>query len=221
MRTWGYIINSTLAKLDLTKDEASATDLTNRFAIYANEAMTQICSTIKPNRTFVTFIVYKDEEQLREILTKNGYTEEQILDVIATNPYPNIDNIMPDDFVSFGDDVCSYKCLNKQDNKDYECHDTDILYRGYNKIQFLHEGIFTISYNARWFTFDIDMDDNVQLNVPDDILDCLPSYIASQCYKVDDEVKSSIYRNEYEMFVARIDATDYKNTKTFSVGGGW
>ena len=65
------------------------------------------------------------------------------------------------------------------------------------------------------------MDDNVQLNVPDDILDCLPSYIASQCYKVDDEVKSSIYRNEYEMFVARIDATDYKNTKTFSVGGGW
>ena len=70
-------------------------------------------------------------------------------------------------------------------------------------------------------TFDKSLDNNYQIDVPNDILDCIPSYVASQCYKIDDDYKSQVYRNEYEMMLARIDATNYKNTKTIKIGGDW
>lgn len=195
MYTWGHVKQAALAKLDLTAEEASDIGLINRFPVYANEAMTNICSTVKPNRTFVDFTID----------TKN---------TVKT---------MPTDFISFGDDVCTitytdeYGCV----HEDEECHDDDIVYVGYNKIKFLKVGVYSISYNARWYTFSIGINDFEVLDVPEDIVECLASYIASQCYKMDDEVKASMYRNEYEMFVARIDNTDFKNTKTFKVGGGW
>jgi hypothetical protein len=65
------------------------------------------------------------------------------------------------------------------------------------------------------------MDNSTELDVPRDILDCLPSYIASQCMKIDDEYKASVYRNEYEIFLARIDNTHYKNVKTIEIEGDW
>ena len=65
------------------------------------------------------------------------------------------------------------------------------------------------------------MSDDELIDVPDDILDSIPSYIASQCFKIDDEYKSSVFRNEYEMFMARINDTNYQNTRTFFVGGDW
>lgn len=63
--------------------------------------------------------------------------------------------------------------------------------------------------------------DDVELDIPDDILVCLPSYIASQLFKIDDEQKSSIYRNEYEMALARINENDYATNKVINNGGDW
>jgi hypothetical protein len=82
-------------------------------------------------------------------------------------------------------------------------------------------GTYLIPYNAKWFKFYDTISDDTLIDVPDDILDCIPSYIASQCYKVDDEYKSSVYRNEYEMFLARIDDTDFKSTFDIQIGGDW
>lgn len=206
--TWGYLKDAALAKLDLTEEEANEQKLLKRFHIYANEVMTQVCSTIKPNRTFAEFTV-SDITQLYA---------------------------MPDDFVAFGNDVCkvSYYTDGKNDylleNIPENCTvwqvkdtatDEDFEYVGFNKIRFLHQGVYQISYNARWYTFTYDTPDGTILPVPMDILDCIPTYIASQCYKIDDETKSSIYRNEYEMLLARIDNTDYSETKTVHIGGGW
>ena len=195
MYTWGHVKQAALAKLDLTAEEASDIGLLNRFPIYANEAMTNICSTVKPNRTFVEFTI--DTE--------------------------NTIKTMPADFISFGDDVCIRTYVDEygETHTDMECHDDDITYIGYNKIKFLKTGTYNISYNARWYVFNVGISEFEVLDIPDDIVECLASYIASQCYKMDDEVKASMYRNEYEMFVARIDATDFKNTKTFKIGGGW
>ena len=49
----------------------------------------------------------------------------------------------------------------------------------------------------------------------------IPTYIAQQCYKIDDEYKSAVYRNEYEAALARLDDTNKKNTKSIKIGGGW
>lgn len=192
MYTWGYLKEACLSKLDLDENEAATQNLFNRFPIYANEAMTQICSTVKPKHDFAHFTI--------------------------TNSDVGIAKTMPSDFISFGDDV-SY-CIN-EGNDFIELHDNDFVYHGYNKIVFKRSGEFYISYNARWFTFDKNLQDSVEIPVPTDILDCIPSYVVSQCYKIDDEYKAQVFRNEYEIMLSRIDDTNYKNTKTLTIGGDW
>lgn len=194
--TWGYLKEASLAKLDLDENEASIQNLIGRFVYYANEVITQISSAIKPKRTFAKFTI-----------TKNDLF---------------ISKTMPSDFISFGDDVCTIKHKDQfGDTWLRSCTDEDIIYKGYNNIQFLQEGEYEISYNSRWYTFSKDLKDSTVINVPDDILECIPSYIAHQCYKIDDEVKSSIYRNEYEMLLSRIDDTNYKSVKSLHITGGW
>ena len=197
--TWGYIKDASLAKLDLNEEEANIQNLLDRFPFYANEVMTQICSSIKPKYAYCLFEI-----------TSKQVGEPQV---------------MPEDFVSFGDDVCfEYKEKNINYNKvieTTELHEEDYEYYEYNKVVFNRPGKFYISYNARWFTFDKNIDNKFVLEIPYDILECIPSYIASQCYKIDDEYKASVFRNEYEIMLSRIDNTNYKNTKTMIIGGGW
>lgn len=202
MYTWGYIKEAALAKLDLEEKEATVQNLLSRFPFYANEVITQVCSAVKPKRTYERFVIAKEDV---------GVIKE-----------------MPTDFVSFGDDVCYelvteriYGHTNDEYYNQVELHDDDFEYIGYNQIMFKHEGVFYISYNARWYTFSKSISDNDVLNVPADILECIPSYIAHQCFKIDDEYKASVFRNEYEIMLSRIDDTDYKNTKTFKIGGEW
>ena len=208
MYTWSYLIDASLAKLDLTQDEATQQNLLGRFYIYANEVITQVCSAVKPKHTFVTFVVNKDD--------------------VGTKLFT-----MPDDFISFGDDINTKVVLDKNlynpETQTFgrevmsEATDFDFQYKGYNQLVFYKEGTYTISYNARWFDFYTSYidDDTYLTNVPDDIADCLPSYIASQCYKPNDEIKATLYRNEYEVLLSRIDATDYSQTKVFTIGGNW
>lgn len=65
------------------------------------------------------------------------------------------------------------------------------------------------------------MDNNFLLNCPIDIIECIPSYIASQCYKIDDEYKSSVFRNEFETMLASIDDTNFKSEHKFVIDGDW
>jgi hypothetical protein len=194
MYTWGYIRDVSLSKLDLSENEATVQNLLSRFPFYANEVITQVCSSIKPKYDFAHFSIDKNN-----------------VGVLQS---------MPADFVSFGDDVC-YQLVKGNTAEQIELHDDDFVYCGYNKVMFKHEGDFYISYNARWFTFDKSLPDDLLIDVPNDILDCIPSYIASQCYKIDDEYKAQVYRNEYEIMLSRIDATNYKNSKTITIGGDW
>ena len=198
MYSWGYIKAASLAHLDISEDEARTRNMLDRFPFYANEAITQICSAVKPKRSFATFVISKEQENVGTLLT------------------------MPNDFISFGDDVNIVVVKDELGNAcSRETCDEDFLYKGINKLIFFTEGTYYISYNARWITFSAETNEFDELDVPADILDCLPLFIASRCYGVDDEYKSSKYRNEYEMSLARIDDTDYKQTKTFKISGGW
>ena len=119
---------------------------------------------------------------------------------------------MPDDFVSFGDD------RNIIDG--YTANDENFEYFGYNQLYCISVGTYRISYNARWYTFTLE-DDDVYINVPADVLDCIPTYVASQCMKVDDEQKAAVLRNEFEIMFARIDDSTRKSNGTFVIGGDW
>lgn len=195
MYTWGYLKDVTLAKLDLTENEATVQNLLSRFPFYANEVITQVCSAIKPKYTFANFEIDFD---------KVGVAQT-----------------MPEDFISFGDDVCYELVNNGKFLEKHQIFDVDFEYYGYNQVIFKHPGNFYISYNARWYTFTKAIDDNEKIDIPNDILDCIPSYIVSQCYKIDDEYKAQVFRNEYELMLSRIDATNYKNTKSILIEGDW
>lgn len=193
MYTWGYIKENTLSKLNLTEEEANQQGFLSNFPYYANEAMTQICSAIKPKQAM--FII-----DIRET-TKGTFIK------------------MPDDFIAFSDDAVIFVGANE--NYIEDAGDEYLLYVGYNEVLCKEIGKYYIPYKARWFTFTKDLHNATNIDAPADVLDALPSYIVSQCWKIDDEPKAAIYRNEYEMFLARIDDTSFKAQRTFHIGGGW
>lgn len=239
MITWGYIKQATLAKMDLSVDAAVDQGLIEKMPFYANEALTEITSAIKAKRAYADFKV-ADRDMVLDYITKT-YGQEAMYFVLdhscdlsnaneaqlnAFKVYEQYvyvgDTIkMPDDFVAWSDDT------NWKVTKDYrDCdqleplRDTEFAQRG-NKIIFMKPCICKIAYFAKWFFFTPTTQDDVELDIPDDILVCLPSYIASQLFKIDDEQKSSIYRNEYEMALARINENDYATNKVINNGGDW
>lgn len=238
MYTWGYIKTAALVKLDLEANSSISQGLSNKFFVYANEALTQICSSIKPKHTYASFTVVdrkkliarlclKYEIKISELsfLTTSIYhmdelTDNQRLFLADYNQYEFLNDTvdMPDDFIAFSG-YASY--ILDSDGQRFEAFDEDYEVIGDKKVILLKEGTYQIAYDARWFTFTPTTDDNFELDIPNDILDCLPSYIVSQCFKIDDEVKSAIYRNEYEIFLARINDSVYMRNKTFKVAGGW
>jgi hypothetical protein len=193
MYTWGYIKESTLSKLNLGEEEANQLGFLSRFPYYANEAMTQICSAIKPKEVALEIIV--DDENIDTVIT------------------------FPDEFIAFDDDAAEVKF--EGCDKFVEAYDDVLQYVGYNQVICKRKGVYHVPYKARWFFFTKELHNADVVTAPADICDALPLYIVSQCYKIDDEKKAAIYRNEYEIFLARIDDTSFKTQRTLKVGGGW
>lgn len=211
MYTWGYIKAAALAKLDISENEARTQGMLTKFHFYANEAMTQICSSVKPKASYFAVTIYSD---LDAAALELGVNSDMYKEVVDKHLYVNGTVELPDDFVSYGNNLD----IEIVDGKNQELHDTDYAYTSYKTIMFFKPGAFLISYNARWYTFTSSLRDDEILNIPLDILECIPSYIASQS---DDEVKASMFRNEYELFVARINDSSRNRTGTIVITGGW
>jgi hypothetical protein len=193
MYTWGYLKENALSKLNLSEEAANQLGLLSRFPYYANEAMTQICAGVRPKETYLTLTV----------------SRENVNTII----------VMPESFVSFSDDVILYR---RSDADDWMTVGDDYVeYFGFNEIECRQIGTYRIPYKARWFFFTKDLHNATEIPAPADVCEAIPSYIVSQCFKIDDESKAAIYRNEYEMFLARIDDTSFKSQRTFRTGGGW
>jgi len=185
--TWGYLKENTLSKLNLSEEEANQQGFLSNFPYYANEAMTQICSAIKPHYKYHILEVVEEEISV---------------------PFE-----MPEDFISFSDGVALYN--------GEEADDSVLDYFAYNQVICNKAGYFVIPYNARWFFFTKDLPNNTVITAPADICDAIPLYMASQCYKIDDDTKAAIYRNEFEIALSRIDDTDFKSQRSFKVRGNW
>lgn len=193
MYTWGYLKENVLSKLNLSEEDANQQDFLARFPYYANEAMTQICSAIRP--------------------------DEKLFYIVITADNINTPITLPDDFVAFDDAPPLYR--EEAEIVGREVGDDFVDYIGYNKVLCKVPGIYHIPYKARWFFFTKELQNADIITAPADVCDAIPSYIVSQCLKVDDELKAAIYRNEFEMFLSRIDDTSFKRQRGFCIGGGW
>lgn len=235
MYTWGYIKEAALAKMDLTVEQAINMNLISKMPFYANEAITQITASIKAKRCYTDYTVYDREEMKLYLKKEYNLSDIAFLDTPDTDTSTLTDNELaayniytscnytydmlefPKDFFAWSDDIVyTQKC-----NKLVEASDFDYTTYGSNKIMFKTPGTYKFPYLAKWFKIFPTTDDDFELDCPDDILDAIPSYIASQLYKIDDETKSAILRNEYEMAIARIEENDYSTNKTISIGGNW
>lgn len=244
MYTWGYLKENILSKLNLDEESANQQGFLSRFPYYANEAMTQICSAIKPKDTqYEILVVYSMPDDY--YFTKNYNTKDLVIYndtvyrcLISCIGVPPIDSTywkaictsdvvfvvntlitFPDDFIAFDDDVAQAKFIEYMPF--VEVYDDELEYVGYNQVICKRVGTYKIPYKARWFFFTKELQNSVVIPAPADICEAIPSYVVSQCYKIDDEIKAAIYRNEYEMFLARIDDTSFKAQRTFHIGGGW
>lgn len=206
--TWEQLKAITLAKLDITANEGQEQrfneEIVSRFPYFVNEAISLICSTVKPNYKFYEVTV--TEEQL----AATGKHDVTVSDSL---------------FVSFADDVN----IVENDGTYKVARLSEFRYTGINKLTIYKPGKYSISYKARWFQLDeaginrgeVTVADYSLAATPDDVVRILPSYVASQCWIIDDPYRASVYKNEFETGLARLEDTHYAVNSTLVIGGDW
>lgn len=234
MFTYGYIKNAILAKMNLNEDEALEQNLLDGIPYYLNECLTQITSTIKPKYAHVDVTAYcqaipippqlqepKEPEDIDTKKEREKALEEYLKDkTLIHTPYK-----MPKDFIAFsGKSMVRLEKFDRIAGVVYlpleELHD-EVAYISNNELVFKKPGKYIITYDAQWEFFTDSTADDVEVDIPADIVQCLPAYVASQLWKIDDERKAAIYRNEFEMAFARINNSDPRGNLTLASEGGW
>lgn len=142
---------------------------------------------------------------------------EKRFSIEVTKDYVGKEFTMPDDFITFSDDIVYFD----DGEAMVDAGDEFVIYGGYKTVHCTRAGVYSIPYRARWFFFTKELANAEVIPAPADVCEAIPSYVVSQCYKIDDELKAAIYRNEFEMFLARLDDTSFKRQRTFHIGGGW
>lgn len=166
----------------------------------------------------------EQEAQQQGYLEKFQYLANECLNIIANGVKPRIavferttDNIntmitMPDDFLSFAD-MIGYLNGNA---------DPQVVYITDKQILLPFTGEYKLLYNALWHEITKqDIVDDVELDIDTSVLNCLPTYMASQLLSQDDIQRSTILKNEFELMLARLDTNIMYETNHYKSNGGW
>lgn len=97
----------------------------------------------------------------------------------------------------------------------------DLVYNGYAEIVFNRPGVYNICIAERWTSLTEDTDDAEIIDAPMDLLDCIPYYIAGECWSALDEKKGRIRLNKFEVLMSRVKPQEQIVTKTKKNAGGW
>lgn len=166
----------------------------------------------------------------------HGQPEPNFADEVATTKWYEGQHIyllnteikMPDDFIAFAVKQAWAFIVNKAFNaelfiKGYapdksikrEPATKDMLiYTGRNTITLLQEGEYWVPYKGIWFKFKSGIEDDVEINIPIDILLTIPLYIASVCLQIDHAQRALVKRTEFETALARVTSTDFLDLNT-------
>lgn len=197
MKKWSEIKQATLDKLFMTEAEARQQDYLAKFQRYANECLNIIANGVKPRIKTFRFEIVEDKPGL--VLQENQYT---LANVIS----------MPEDFLSFSDMVMY------RNNTPYD----EIVYLNDTDFVVGELGNYFIYYNATWddITENDVINDN-ELTTHASVLNCLPTYMASQVLAQDDIQRSASLKNEFELMLSRLDANIMYQNNHFRSSGGW
>lgn len=195
MKKWSEIKQATLDKLFMSEEEARQQEYLSKFKGFANECLNSIANGVKPRIKAFKFEIVEDSMPTAEL-------KYHVADVIT----------MPDDFLSFADMIMYH------DNEPYD----DLVYLSDRDVAVGEIGNYVIYYNATWddITEDDIINDNI-LTTHVSVINCLPSYMASQCLSQDDVQRSAILKNEYELLLSRLDTNIMYQEKQYRSSGGW
>ena len=93
--------------------------------------------------------------------------------------------------------------------------DDDFSYIGKSQLKFYKPGEYMIPAKFMWYIFESGVSDEQELDIPSDILSCIPLYIASICLQIDNPSRAQVKRSEFEMALARCTATDFIENNSF------
>lgn len=133
----------------------------------------------------------------------------------------NSEIVMDEDFIAFLDKQCFRKDDYKYSSGEYlpSRPKKDFFYTGTNSINFMKTGQYKIPYKATWLTFQTGMSDYDELDIPFDVMVCIPLYIASVALQIDYAQKAQLKRSEFEIALSRVTVSDFmpstKITPTF------
>lgn len=144
-------------------------------------------------------------------LIANGVKPKiKFYEITTTEPGSVVE--MPDDFLSFADMITYLNNVKTE----------EVSYCGDNMIILPEIGSYRILYSAEWPSItNEDIDSDLVLDIPSSILNCLPSYIASQCLGQDDIQRSTVLNNEFEVLLSRLDTNVMYAKKSYKSEGGW
>ena len=196
MNKWSEIKQATLDKLFLTIDEADDQGYLSKFRYLANEGLNIIANGVKPQIKAFAFEVVEDDGAT---LGENQYVLKNAI-------------TMPDDFLSFADMTVYHN------NIPYD----EIVYLSDRDIGVGAVGNYVIYYNATWDNIteeDVRTDNKLSTHVS--VINCLPTYIASQVLSQDDVQRSAILKNEFELMLSRLDTNIMYQNNHYRSSGGW
>ena len=213
--TYGYIKSSILSMMDMTEEEMNQNNLMNKIPYYLNRGMTEICSSIKPCYSHIS--IYVNENNINKQIDISSFINKSFVgfsgDSYYISPeYNKINGIVTDDIDIVNYTDRSYKSIGMR-----EAHDKDIMYVNYSTIIAMHPGLYRIGVKTRWWKFITNENDETDINCPEDILDALCLFVASELWSLEDERKGTVLRNKYEMSLSRIDDTYCNNSSTFYI----
>lgn len=197
MKKWSEIKQATLDKLFLTIDEADDQGYLSKFRYLANECLNIIANGVKPKIKVFNFEIVEDKPGI--VLQENQYTLSNTI-------------TMPEDFLSFADMIVYHN------NMPYD----EVVYLSDRDFVVGETGRYFIYYNATWDNItEEDVQTDKVLTTDISVLNCLPTYIASQCLSQDDVQRSAILKNEFELMLSRLDTNIMYQNNHFRSSGGW
>lgn len=162
----------------------------------------------------------EDEARQQNYSEKFMYLANECLTMIANNVKANVKSFeitttAENQKVAFPSDFISYANLVNYRNN---IADPEIIFVDYDTVILPEIGSYIIFYNANWETI---VSETQELKIDKSVLMCLPSYIASQVLSQDDIQRSTILRNEFELFISRLDTTTMYQQNHYRSEGGW
>lgn len=186
-------------------------------------------SEIKQATLDKLFLTQSEAEQIG-YLSKFRFLANEGLNIIANRVKPRIavyeietekngDVVeMPDDFLSFADITGSVDGV----------PETDVIYVSDRQIAFPTKGTHKIYYNATWYYITEDdtkitavTTEEKELPIDISVVNCLPTYIASQILAQDDIQRSTVLKNEFELMLAGLDTNIMYEQNHYRSIGGW